>query len=61
MSLKSFHVVFITASVILAFGFGAWCFEAEPRWLAAGVASIVAGLALVGYEVWFLRKIGRVS
>ncbi len=26
MSLKAFHVVFITASILLAFGFGAWSY-----------------------------------
>jgi len=61
MSLKAFHVVFSTASVILAFGFGAWCLGAPSHWLAAGVVSIVVGLALVAYEIWFLKKVGRTS
>ena len=57
MSLKAFHVVFITASVLLAFGFGAWCLGAQPPWLATAVASFAAGLGLVVYEAWFIRKI----
>jgi hypothetical protein len=60
MSLKAFHVVFISASVLLAFGFAAWCLGADPatgpgRW-AAAVAAVGAGAALVAYELWFVRK-----
>ena len=60
MSLKGFHVVFVSASVLLAFGFALWCFEAVPApgagRLAAGAASILAGLGLARYEAWFLKK-----
>ena len=60
MSLKGFHVVFVTASVLLAFGFALWCFEAAPEpgagRLAAGAASVLVGLGLIGYEAWFLKK-----
>ena len=59
MSLKGFHVVFISASVLLTFGFGAWCLGAQPPWLGAAVASFIAGLGLVAYEAWFIRKIRR--
>ena len=57
MSLKAFHVLFITASVLLAFGMAAWCVKTSA--LGAAAASAV-GLALIGYEVWFLRKARRV-
>lgn len=59
MSLKAFHVVFISASVLLAFGFAAWCLgapEAGTGRVAAAVVSVAGGLALAGYEAWFLRK-----
>ena len=59
MSLKAFHLVFISASVLLTFGFGAWCLSAQPPWMAAGVLSLAAGVALAGYEAWFLRKMRR--
>ncbi len=59
MSLKAFHVLFISASVLLAFGFGAWCLGTQPPWLGTGVASVAAGVGLAGYEAWFLRKIRR--
>jgi hypothetical protein len=60
MSLKTFHVAFIAASVLLAFYFGAWCLgEAGgdgAGWRAAGIASLLAGFGLVAYEAWFIRK-----
>jgi hypothetical protein len=65
MSLKAFHVVFISASALLAFGFGAWCVGASPAggpgWIVAGVASFAGGLGLAAYEAWFLRKMRRLS
>ena len=60
MSLKAFHVVFVSASVLLAFGFAAFCFEAAPDpgagWRFAGGASVLAGIGLGVYEAWFLKK-----
>lgn len=61
MSLKAFHVVFISASALLAFGFAAWCLGAPKPdggwgWPAAGVASIAGGVGLAAYEAWFLKK-----
>jgi hypothetical protein len=60
MSLRSFHVVFIGASVALAFFFAAWCLGFGDQdglgWRAAGVVSAVAGVGLVAYEAWFLRR-----
>jgi hypothetical protein len=60
MSLKGFHVVFVSASALLAFFFAAWCIRAVPQpgtgrlWAAA--ASAAAGIGLVLYEAWFLKK-----
>jgi hypothetical protein len=64
MSLKAFHVVFISASALLAFGFAAWCLSALPPeagWgrLAAALASAAGGVGLAGYEAWFLKKMRR--
>jgi O-antigen ligase len=56
MSLKGFHVLFITASVLLAFVMAAWLRSTS---VAGAVAAGVVGLALIGYEVWFLRKARR--
>jgi hypothetical protein len=63
MSLKTFHLIFITAASLLAFGFGAWLLRGDGAPedgrggdLASGLASVAVGVALVGYEVYFLRK-----
>ena len=66
MSLKAFHIVFVTASVLLAFGLAAWAFVnyAETRRtndLAAGIGSAVAGLGLLVYGRYFLRKLKNIS
>ena len=57
MSLKAFHVLFITASVLLAFVMAAYWRSTSALGAAAAV---VVGVALIGYEVWFLRKARRV-
>ncbi len=59
MSLKSFHLVFIACSSALAFLFGAWVLNSPtlaglPRF-AGGFGAFAVGLALIGYEAWFLR------
>jgi len=66
MSLKAFHVIFITASALLAFGFGAWMLRAyqdssSQGDIAFGIGSIVVGAALVVYEAFFIRKLKNVS
>jgi hypothetical protein len=61
MTLKAFHVVFISASVLLAFFFGAWCLDTSPPpdagRIVAGVGAIAVGLGLAAYEAWALRKV----
>jgi hypothetical protein len=62
MSLKTFHVIFISAAIALAFGFGIWLWLADAppedramhRILAVG--SLAAGVGLVVYEIYFLKK-----
>lgn len=66
MSLKAFHLVFITCSILLAFGFGGWLLKAFVQsggwWpLAAGIASFAVGVGLVVYERYFLRKTRHIS
>jgi hypothetical protein len=62
MSLKAFHLVFITAAILLAFGFAAWLlknyFTPDGRvWdLVWGILSGLAGLGLIAYERYFLKK-----
>ena len=67
MSLKAFHLVFIVASIALAFGFGAWSIlnYRAPNgtvWdLVIGLAAFAVGIALVIYERYFLKKLKDVS
>jgi hypothetical protein len=67
MSLKAFHLVFITASSALAFGFGVW--QLRNYWsptggvgdLLFGLGSLIAGVSLIIYERYFLRKLKDVE
>ncbi len=61
MSLKAFHIFFITISVLLCLGFGAWCLSSDyahgrGAYTAAGYISFALGIVLVVYEIVFLRK-----
>ncbi|MBI3417707.1 MAG: hypothetical protein HY043_20640 [Verrucomicrobia bacterium] len=67
MSLKAFHIVFVTASTLLAFGFGAWAlwqYFGDSRALidlVMGVVSVLAGVALIVYGKFFLKKLKHIS
>jgi hypothetical protein len=65
MSLKGFHVVFVSASALVAFFFAFWCVAAvrDPGAgrVAAAVVSALAGVGLLAYEAWFLRKMRRLE
>ncbi|MGH9380157.1 MAG: hypothetical protein ACRD2Z_06045 [Thermoanaerobaculia bacterium] len=63
MSLKVFHIVFITCSGLLALGTAAWALATPDGWeqglLAAGALAVL--VALVPYAVWFRRKMRRIE
>ena len=64
MSLKGFHILFISISTLLALGCGAWCIQmgvenGTQSYVAGAVGSFVAAAALVIYGVWFYRKMKR--
>jgi hypothetical protein len=66
MSLKAFHVVFIAASILLAFGFAAWALTTYSDQgglinLIYGIASTLAGIGLVFYEAYVLKKLKNIS
>ena len=67
MSLKAFHVIFITASSALAFGCGAWALSnywsanGRPLDLVYGLAAVAAGVGLILYERYFLKKLKHVD
>lgn len=56
MSLKIFHICFITISIILCFGFGWWSFQQPGPYMILGTLSIAAGIALFVYANRFLKK-----
>jgi hypothetical protein len=67
MSLKSFHVIFITAASALSFGCGIW--GVRDYWtgdggvsrLLFGLGSFAAGAGLIFYERYFLKKLKSVG
>ena len=67
MSLKTFHLIFISASTILAFGCAVWGLknffsEGGRAWeLVFGLGSLAAGIGLIFYERYFLKKLKNVS
>jgi hypothetical protein len=67
MSLKAFHVVFITAASALCFGVGVWMLrdfrgpEGSAADLWFGIGSLLSGVGLLIYERYFLKKLKNVS
>ena len=66
MSLKVFHIVFITMSVLLAVGFGVWAIvkwtrDGQLSGVVLGVLSLVGAVGLLWYGVWFWRKLKGIS
>ena len=62
MGIKTFHLIFISISVLLAGGVAVWAFDfarqvSRPAgYVATGVGAVLFGLALVVYEIIFIRK-----
>ena len=66
MSLKAFHIIFVIASTLLAFGFGGWELQQyfvtrEMQALVLGISSVVGGVALLWYGKVVLRKLKNIS
>ena len=62
MSLKSFHIVFITLATLLAFGFAGWSLRSAAAgghagYYATALAALACGVGLIAYGFWFWRKI----
>jgi len=59
MSLKAFHLIFVTLLTSLCFGCAAWAFNSgRPGW---GAAAIVAGIVVIIYGIYFLKKLKKIS
>ena len=66
MSLKTFHIVFVVFSTLLALVFGLWALQRyqqaqSPGMLLTAIGSGVAVVVLLVYGVWFLRKARRLG
>lgn len=67
MSLKAFHIVFVTAATLLCFGFGVWAIkhygagDGSGLELGLGISSLVLGCALIVYGRYFLHKLRHIS
>ena len=64
MSLKGFHILFITVSTLLALGVGGWCLWVDsvagtPIFRIGAIGSFAAAVALMVYGAWFFRKMKR--
>lgn len=59
MSLKWFHIFFISLSVIVAVGFGLW--GIFNHYVLLGVLSLVVAAGLVVYGNYFLRKARKIG
>lgn len=63
MSLKAFHIFFISASILLAAGCAGWSFHnyslpgGTGRDLWGGLAAVAAMVGLLLYGVYFLKKL----
>ncbi len=67
MSLKAFHIVFISSAILLALGIGAWALDTyfsgagSRGYLFSGLASLGTAVGLGVYGVYFLKKLKNIS
>jgi hypothetical protein len=64
MSLKTIHQVIIFAGITISLIFSGFCFldpsTTGNKWfIVGGIGGILAAIALVGYEIHFLKKTRR--
>jgi len=59
MSLKAFHLIFVTSLTTLSLGFAAWAFCSDR--IIFGVLGIIAAALVVIYGVYFLKKLKKIS
>ncbi len=59
MSLKTFHLIFVTLLTTLSFGCATWGFATgRPLFGALGIA---AGILVIIYGIYFLKKLKKIS
>ena len=59
MSLKAFHLIFVTLLTTLSFGCAAWGFAAGRPFF--GALAVAAGFLVIVYGIYFLRKLKKIS
>ena len=59
MSLKAFHLIFVTLLTTLALVFSAWAFASDN--IIFGIAGVVAAILVVIYGIYFLKKLKKIS
>ena len=62
MSLRDFHLVFISAAVLCSVGFGYWAVKQYAllqgrAYLTTAIVSFLVACGLAVYEIFFLKKI----
>ena len=59
MSLKAFHLIFVTLLTSLSFGCAAGAYSnGKSGW---GVAGIATGILVIIYGIYFLKKLKKIS
>ncbi len=65
MSLKNFHIVFISLSILLAFGFGIWginfySVSDNTAQFSLGIISILVGVGLIIYGRKIYQRLKKI-
>ncbi len=66
MSLKAFHIFFVSVSILLSLGVSFWAFrknsgEEGPGHVLLGAGAVLFAAALAWYGKWFLGKLKDVK
>jgi hypothetical protein len=59
MSLKAFHLIFVTSLTLLSLGFAGWAFANGK--IIFGIAGIAAAILVIIYGIYFLKKLKKIS
>ena len=59
MSLKAFHLIFVTLLTALSFCFAAWAFLSGKLFM--GIAGVAVGILVIVYGIYFLKKLKKIS
>jgi hypothetical protein len=59
MSLKAFHLIFVTLLTTLSFGCAAWAFTGGRP--VFGAVAAVVGILVIIYGVYFLKKLKKIN